>query len=217
MTTLFGPILAAALFAQIQGATLEGKVVDEAGKPVVGAEVVFYAPPSWEGNVEPVVVQTTTGADGRYRLTTPPLGRGVNNGLYVWVYQPGSALTAAPSYQLPPAIVLRKPAPKTVRVEGPDGRPVAGACVSVRALYVTNGGLANAPESLAAALAIATGPDGNADLKYLAGPDQLMAVRVTARPIGTQDFLLIEAPWQRRPRRDDHHPAQAHEQVGWPG
>ena len=34
MTTLLGPILAAALVAQIHGLELQGKVVDDQGKPV---------------------------------------------------------------------------------------------------------------------------------------------------------------------------------------
>ena len=45
MTTLFGPILATALLAQIQGGTIQGRVVDDQGKPVAGAQVVFFAPP----------------------------------------------------------------------------------------------------------------------------------------------------------------------------
>lgn len=36
MTTFFGPILALALVAQVQGRTLEGTVVNDQSKPVPG-------------------------------------------------------------------------------------------------------------------------------------------------------------------------------------
>ena len=53
---------------------------------------------------------------------------------------------------------------------------------------------ADVPESLADPLAVTTGPDGKATLDYLAARDQLVAVRVSAYLIGTQDILLIERP-----------------------
>ena len=53
---------------------------------------------------------------------------------------------------------------------------------------------ADVPASLAQPLAASTGPDGKATLNYLAARDLLMAVRVTADAIGTQDILLIERP-----------------------
>jgi hypothetical protein len=185
MTTLLGPILAVALMAQIQGGTLEGKVVDDDGKSIVNAEVVFFAPAPWEGTVGPVVVSTKTGAGGRYRLTTPPLGRGIINGVHVWAYRPGLAVTAAPSYQLPAALVLHKPAPKTVKVEGPGGQPLAGARISLRALFVSPTTIADGPDSIAEPLAVTTGADGTASLSYLASGHQLVAVRVTVDAIGT--------------------------------
>ena len=50
------------------------------------------------------------------------------------------------------------------------------------------------PDTLAAPLAVTTGPDGRASLNYLAAGDRLVAVRVTAESIGTQDFQLVEQP-----------------------
>ncbi|HZW32785.1 MAG TPA: carboxypeptidase-like regulatory domain-containing protein, partial [Isosphaeraceae bacterium] len=55
---------------------------------------------------------------------------------------------------------------------------------------------AELPESLAGPLTVTTGPDGQARLHYLAAADQLVAVRVAAGPIGAQDILLLERPWQ---------------------
>ncbi len=47
-------------------------------------------------------------------------------------------------------------------------------------------------------LAVTIGPDGQATLNYLAGGDQLVAVRLTAASIGTQDMQLLA-----NPRRDN--------------
>jgi Carboxypeptidase regulatory-like domain len=195
MTTLFGPILAVALLAQLQGGTIQGKVVDDQSKPVEDAQIIFFAPPPREGGVDPVDVQTTSNTAGQFRLTSPPLGRFAMNGVHVWAYRSGSAITAVPSYLPPLDLVLKKPAPRFIKVEGPDGRPVAGAIVSPRVVFVADGNaIAEMPDSLATALAVTTGPDGNAPLAYLQNQDQLVAVRVTADAIGGQDFPLIEVP-----------------------
>ncbi len=47
MTTLFSSILAAALVTQLQGETVQGKVVDDQGKPVAGQAVAVRRPTSW--------------------------------------------------------------------------------------------------------------------------------------------------------------------------
>jgi len=195
MSTLFGPILAAALLAQFQGGTLQGTVVDDQGKPVADAQVVFHAPAPGGGKVQPVEVRTKTDAEGRYRLTTPPLG-----GVYillarVWAYRAGTAITAALVDRSSAALVLRKPEPRTVKIEGPDGQPVAGASVSPRVVSFAAGGPnTDVPDTLAAPRAVTTGPDGRATLDYLADGDILATVRITAESIGTQDFQLIERP-----------------------
>ncbi len=43
MTMLFGSILATAVVAQLQGGMIQGKVVDDQGKPVPDAPVVYSA------------------------------------------------------------------------------------------------------------------------------------------------------------------------------
>ncbi|HKI20782.1 MAG TPA: sigma factor-like helix-turn-helix DNA-binding protein, partial [Isosphaeraceae bacterium] len=173
--------------------TIEGTVVDEQGKPVDDAQVLFNALVPRGDRVESVEVRTKTDAAGRYRLTTPPLG-GVNlNGAKVWAYRSGSAIAAGRWYQ-PPALVLRRPEPKTVKIEGPDGQPVVGARVSPRLILFAAAELTNVPDSLAAPRTVSTGSDGKAILNDLAAAHQLVAVRVTADSIGTQDFQLIERP-----------------------
>ena len=186
--------LLAALLSQAQpDRTISGAVVDDRGKPVAGARVVLYAPPLPFGQENTAEAGTTTDAEGRYRLKVPPLGRTLVNGVNVLVYQPGLAVAAAPFFRRPDPYALRKPEPRTIRVEGPDGRPIAGARVAPRVLYVS-GTVADVPESLADPLAVMTGADGLATLQYLTAIDQLGAARVTTDSIGAQDILLIERP-----------------------
>ena len=194
MTTLLGPLLAVALVAQTQGGMLEGTVVDDRGNPVPGAQVVFRPARRQSGKADPVVVESKTDAEGRFRLTVPPPGRGPTNGTYVWAYRPGLALTAVPSDRMPAALVLRKPEPKAVKIEGADGEPVASVRVSVRTLYVSGNATPQPPESLGARLGVTTGMDRTATFDFLASGDQFVTVQVTADTIGTQEFQLIERP-----------------------
>ena len=96
-----------------------------------------------------------------------------------------------------PALVLRTPAPKTIKLEGPDGQPLFGALVSPR--VVSGNGmsfLAELPDTLSMPLAVMTGPEGTATVDYLADGDLLAAVRIKADAIGTQDIQLSE--WSGR-------------------
>ncbi len=113
----------------------------------------------------------------------------------IWAYRPGFAV--AVTRQLEPSavlgVILRKPQPKTITVEGHDGKPVAGAIVSPR--FILGAGparIADMPGALANLLAVTTGQKGQAELGYLAGGDRLGAVRVTAASVGTQDLQLME-------------------------
>jgi hypothetical protein len=193
MTILFGSILATTLVAQLQGGAIEGRVVDDQGKPVADVQVELFAPSPLEQNAGPVEVRSRTNSTGRFHLVTPPLGRTSMNGLTVWAYRPGSAITAAPSDRQPLDLVLRKPQPRTVRVEGPEGRPIAGAVVSPRFVYVADR-LAAVQATMAAPLGVRTGPDGQAVLGYLAAGDKLVSVQVKTESAGTQELQLLEVP-----------------------
>ena len=48
-------------------------------------------------------------------------------GIHVWACRRGSALTSAWISRMPSALVLNKPGPRAVKVEGPDGQPIASA------------------------------------------------------------------------------------------
>ena len=44
MTMFFGSMLATALVVQVQAGTVQGKVVDDQGKPLADVQVVFFTP-----------------------------------------------------------------------------------------------------------------------------------------------------------------------------
>ena len=197
MTTLFGPILAAALMAQIQGSTLEGTVSDDQGKPVLLAQVFFHVPDSSEREWSGRDISMKTDDKGRFILRThPPLGRDEYRRGTLWAYRPGSAITAASSYRPAPALVLRKPEPRIVQIEGPDGRPVVGAMISPQLVFIAAARIAAELPNTAVVLPLGdtTGPDGKATITYLGAGDQLVGVQITAEPIGTQRFQLVEQP-----------------------
>jgi hypothetical protein len=197
MMAIFGPLLASLLIAQTQAdQPRTGEVVDGQGKPVADAEVVFYSPPVVYGKGDPVEVRTKTDTAGKFSLIVPPLKRVFMNGVNFLAYRPGLAITANASYRPPHRLVLEKPRSRMVKVEGPDGQPIAGARVALRLLHVFGKGNAEVPASLADSLATRTGPDGTATIDYMAARDQLAAVRVSADSIGTQDILLIARPGQ---------------------
>ena len=189
MMTLFGPLFAAALMAQFQGRTLQGTVVDDQGEPVADAQVFFHAPAPWGGDAEPVEVRAKTDDQGRFRLTTPRMAGVSILDSRVWAYRPGWAITAVGCRRQPLALVLRKPEPRTVKIEVPGGQPVVGRIsphepsssrdIAPRAKFVAHGN-GDVPDVLAAAGAITTGPAGTATFNCLAAKDKLMAVRITA-------------------------------------
>ena len=137
MTTLFRSLLAVVLLGQAQpepARTVAGTVVDEEGKPVAGATVELPMPatPYLTRDTAPARATTLTDGDGRFELKLPP-GRVVTR--FIWVYQPGRAVTAVSvpgEVAKPLEFVLWKAEPRTVKVEGPDGKPVAGALVEAR-------------------------------------------------------------------------------------
>ena len=127
-------------------------------------------------------------------MKIPPLKRIYVNGANFLAYRPGLAITAKSIAWPPYRLVLEKPRPRTLMVEGKGGQPIAGARVIPRFLAIFGSGTVDVPASLADPLATSTGPDGKTTITYLAARDQLAAVRVTADSIGTQDIVLIERP-----------------------
>jgi hypothetical protein len=191
MNSLAALLVATAMIAQFQGGALDGAVIDTAGKAVGDAQVLFVAPAPWGGKVQPVEVRTKTDASGRFRLIVPPL-----TGLYilrsrVWIYRSDLGITAAPVGGLNSVLVLRKAAATTIKLEGPEGGPIARASISPRVISIARGSVAaDIPETLAAPLAVTTGPLGTATLSGLSDGHRLMAVRITSEATGTQDIPI---------------------------
>jgi Carboxypeptidase regulatory-like domain len=195
MMSLFGSLLTAVLFGQAPAdRVVEGMVADEQGKPIAGAKVVLYAPPSIYLKGDSAVAQAQSDGEGKFSVKVPPLGRIYTNNVYVWGYRPGLAI-AAVQYEIakPHQIALREADPRIVKVEGADGKPVAGARVQPRLLFFS-GGIAGAdvPDRLAGPLDVTTGADGTATVVYLRGRDRLVAARVEADTIGEQDVAVTE-------------------------
>lgn len=130
MTTYLGPILAMALMAQLQSPTMEGKVVDEQGKPVADAQVVYFVPRHFDGSGDTLELQTRTGPSGQFRLV--PVNRRASDQAFLWAYLPGFAVavTREDDSSATRNLILRKPKAKTLKLEGPDGKPVVGAIVA---------------------------------------------------------------------------------------
>jgi hypothetical protein len=174
-----------------------GEVVDSQGKPVANAEVVLYSPPTVYGKGTSVEVRATSDAQGKFSLIVPRFERIHTNGVHFFAYRPGLAITAQPYSGAPDRsnrLVLEKPGTRTLKVEGPDGRPIPGVRVALRVVRIFGSGSPNSevPPSLAGPLATSTDPDGQTAITCMAPRDQLVAVRVTAEAIGTQDIPLIK-------------------------
>jgi hypothetical protein len=195
MSAFFESLLAAAVISQLSSATIEGKVVDDHGNRVGSAPIVFFAPRDREGTAHAVELSSKTDGTGQFRVTRPPLRRDHIARANIWVYHPGSALAAAPAYQSAPTIALSKSEPRTIKIEAPDGQPIAAARVAPRVVLLASRNIPDdVPDSLAESQTVTTGSDGTATLNYLTPGDRLVAARVTAESIGTQDFQLVKRP-----------------------
>lgn len=125
---LLNAMLAGAVLAQAQpDRTMSGQVVHDEGKPIVEARVVLFAAPLTFGRANTAEARTATDADGRFQLKVPPLGGQIVNGVNLLVYQPGLAIAGFPFFRPRAKYVLRKPEPRTIEVEDPDGRRTASA------------------------------------------------------------------------------------------
>ncbi len=176
--------------------TAAGTVVDVRGKPIEGVKIVLYAPPTRNFTGDPAEAKALSDSDGKFRFKVPPLSRirVRTNDVNVWAFRPGLAIAAVP-YEPSKLhqIGLQNSESRTVKVEAPDGKPVAGARVEARLIHFTGGtGGAEIPASMASPIAVTTGSDGTATLTYLRARDRLLAARVTADSIGEQDLPVGE-------------------------
>lgn len=169
-------------------ASLAGDVVDEAGRPLAGIEVVLSCGQALDGTV-PTLARVRTDDQGRFRLEAPNRERlGETRAPWgaVWAYRSGKALAGAKWLRSRPQaepirLTLDEPGRRTISIKGPDGSPVAGARVAPHLLF--RPGLLyglDLPDDLVQRIAVATGPDGVAELPGIAAEAELLAVRVAA-------------------------------------
>jgi len=180
----------------LQGPTtpLTGTVVAEDGAPVAGASLLLTGPTP---GGSPVVSRGTSDEGGRFRFDRPAGLAPTNQYLIptLWVGAPGHRARfrrfpeGMPGAEEPVRVVLGPPARTEVRVETPDGRPLAGARVSVQRIKSEP---MPVPEPLADLAERATGPDGVAVLDAF-GPEEVGSVDVIAKGFGIQPRWLDPA------------------------
>jgi RNA polymerase sigma factor (sigma-70 family) len=191
-------VLAALAFAARQEnrqVVFTGTVVDSAGGPVEGAEIVATFRDRREGMNE-VVAETRSDAQGRYRLTVP-----VFNGdprrfwaSAVWAHVPGRLVASrelgplVDSADVPVQFVIGPPAQTAFEVRAPDGSPVAGAKIAPAVVY--RGALA-VPKKLGSRISesVVTNAGGEATMSAFL-PEEISTVFVRAPGLGTQQFAF---------------------------
>ncbi|WP_435016306.1 MSCRAMM family protein [Tundrisphaera sp. TA3] len=173
-------------------APLVGAVVDDAGAPVVGAELILTGS---KIGAAPVVARVQSGEGGRFRLDRPADLSATNPYVVptLWAYVPGRRAAvmkypgALPGADEAVRVVLGAPAKSEFRVEGPDGKPVAGARVNVQGIK----GAPTMPEAISDLAERTTGPDGVATIEAF---DDAVYVDVIAKGYGTQPRRFDDAP-----------------------
>lgn len=177
---------------QAPAKTIRGKVVDENGRPIAGAELwmpVFLP--------ERRVLSTRSDSKGEFTLGIPlswiPKMRPGNTWVTIWTYAAGRQLNTGPSplgwcvLQNPPETVIPLgPATETEFVVlDPQGQPKAGALVEPRRMRVAADGPV-VPEELLPRIGARTNAQGRAKLPAIAH-DRLDQVRVTTEDLGIQE------------------------------
>ncbi len=115
----------------VPGITIGGVVRDEAGKPVAGAKISANAPPTEKESSGYSIpfAETTTDAQGRWRVDDAPADLvSVNVGVEAPGFLRGGG---PPSRDLGAVIVLKRGFTVKGRVLDSEGKPLAGASVSV--------------------------------------------------------------------------------------
>ena len=183
---LVAPIVAL-LLAHAPTATLSGTVTEPDGRPLAGAEVLLAGLPVY---APPIVARGQTDAEGRFAIERPAALAGENRIVtpILWVVKPGYRLSLTrfrgplPGPAEPVRVVLGPAGKAEVRVEGPDGHPIAGAKVRVERCGPDSLRL---PEEVTNLIETAIDKDGLAVIDAAANED-LAYVAVVSGSFGTQ-------------------------------
>ena len=166
---------------------LTGIVVGPNGEPVAGAEVLLGGLPVYD---QTVVARGRSDAQGRFTVERPTGLAGENRYItpILWVVKPGFRLGSLrfPG-PLPMAgeavrVVLGPPGNGEVRVQDPDGQPVAGARIRLEWFGPDR---VNVPEAVEDLIEATTDKDGRAVIEAAAN-DEIAYVNVHAKGFGIQ-------------------------------
>jgi hypothetical protein len=190
-------ILAVALLAQDK-APIAGDVVDAQSRPVAAAEVVLTAGPARDGSV-PILARTTTGADGRFRLTRPDPTRlrDFRSPGVIWAHRPGQGLGVvdlirADKPDQAHRLILEPQEVRRLTIRDADGRPIAGARVAARLVQTERTGYLGVtiPDEWLDRLAATADAQGVAPLPGLTRRIDLRAARVESPGRGAHLAML---------------------------
>jgi hypothetical protein len=198
LTMVGGPIPPAVVAEEPAMLSVAGRVVDEAGQPIAGADVwlpLAYEPPPGGGRT----AHATSDADGRFTLTFPAEWErrpgDPNLHTTVWAFAPGRAAGAA--YRVKGAgdasdvvVTLEPPARVQVAVIGPDGAPLAGARVAPASIRVAERSIDYLPPELRHLTSAVTDEHGRAVLMAVPAGNRLHQVEVVSESFGPQQFAV---------------------------
>ena len=187
--------------------TIDGRVVDEAGKPIPGAKL--WLPLYWHKNPR-LVAKAISDDDGRYQMKISAEwmtgAEPIRYPYTIWAYAPGHRIAVAsakgPLYDEtaePVDIVLGSEVETSVLVVKPDGSPAAGAAVEPHRFRGVRG-FEPVPDELIALLTTTTDTSGLAHLPAVP-MDDLDSIEIVAKNLGRQsirtDSSLVETkPWK---------------------
>ena len=193
MMNLAPIVFCALIVAQQSVATITGDVVDGAGKPVVGADVVFSAGMDIDGSV-PILERATTDESGRFSMAKPVgkrlLGfaaqgviwrgnRASDSGSSTWTGGIDRAGLFDSSWS--------RLTSRTLNFRDNDGKPIAGLRVAPR-LVRTDRTIFDGvtiPDEWLEAITVTTTVDGTAVISSLSESTNLNIVRATTHGGGT--------------------------------
>jgi beta-lactamase regulating signal transducer with metallopeptidase domain/Leucine-rich repeat (LRR) protein len=174
--------------------TVRGRVLNDAGNPIAGADV--WLPISQAGVVSTKwpVVHAKTDPDGRFSLEIPASYRDV---AVIWAYAPGRSINTANAYKIlkddKSELEIRLGAESDLSfiVHSPDGKPLAGAAVSPFHVE-TEVAFMIVPDALLPLLSTKTDANGFAALPAIPRP-KLSSVKIDSAEFGDQTVRLISA------------------------
>jgi uncharacterized GH25 family protein/peroxiredoxin len=182
--------------------TVHGKVEDENGKPIAGADVWMMPALAIDPVQKRPAAHDTSDTQGRFTVPVPPLAdyNRQQPGAYpfggLWAYAEGHQLSTGMAgdqiYGRDKSDVVLKLKPATdtaIVVLGPDGMPLEGTLVEPYFVRTMPFG-GEAPDEVRSRIGVRTNADGRAILTALQR-DALVSIRIVTADFGIQTQQLI--------------------------